>query len=151
MRIATWNLERGGKTRAAQRAQAEALREVERDVLVLTEPGASFRAGTGSVTSPRLRDGARSDENECWVAIVGESVTPVPLEIPFARMAVAAFARTAEVRVVVYGSVLPWGSFATQAPELAREGETSLGAFVRVLEEQVPTSRGSSVTTRTTS
>ena len=42
MRVATWNLERGGKTRAARRAQEEALRELERDVLVVTEPGPFF-------------------------------------------------------------------------------------------------------------
>lgn len=135
MRIATWNLERGGRTRAARRAQEAVLGELERDVLVLTEPGPSFEATGGTVTSPRLR-GDRSGY-ESWIAILGSAVRRAPLEIPFERMAVAAVAETARGAFVIYGSVLPWGTFRQHAPELAREDESSLDSFVRVLGEQV--------------
>jgi hypothetical protein len=135
VRIATWNLERGGRTRAARRAQEEALRELERDVLVLTEPGPSFEATAGTVTSPRLR--ASRAGNESWVAVVGESVAPAAIEVPFERMAVAAIARAGDTHLVVYGSVLPWGTFRTHAPQLAHDGETSLESFLRVLREQM--------------
>jgi hypothetical protein len=72
VRIATWNLERGGKTRAARRTQQETLRELERDVLVLTEPGPSFEATAGAVTSPRLRRNGSGCES--WIAILGSVV-----------------------------------------------------------------------------
>lgn len=135
MRIATWNLERGGRTAAAARLQSVVLRELAADVLILTEPGPKFEAGEGSVTSPRLR--ANRSGREAWIAIVGHSVEPVPIEIPFERMAVAATARVNDRSLLVYGSVLPWRTFRAHAPELAREGETSFDSFVRVLSEQV--------------
>lgn len=135
MRIGTWNLERGGKTRAARRAQEEALRELERDVLVITEPGPSFAATLGVVTSPRLRRNRSGAES--WVAILGSAVRPASLEIPFERMAVAAVMEASRGAFVIYGSVLPWGTFRQHAPELAREGESSFESFVRVLRDQV--------------
>lgn len=50
-------------------------------------------------------------------------------------MAVAAVAETPRGAFVIYGSVLPWGQ--QHAPELARDGESSLASFVRVLRDQV--------------
>jgi endonuclease/exonuclease/phosphatase family metal-dependent hydrolase len=135
VRIATWNLERGGRTRAARRAQEVTLRELERDVIVLTEPGPEFEAAAGTVTSPRLRENRSVAES--WIAILGNAVRPASLEIPFERMAAAAVAETLTGAFVIYGSVLPWGTFRQHAPELARQGESSLDSFVRVLGEQL--------------
>lgn len=134
MHVATWNLQRGGTSRAARAAQETVLQDLAADVLVLTEPGASYMNGPGVVTSPR-RDGDQKDD-EPWVAIVGTSVEPVPLEIPFERMAAAATARVNDVPLVIYGSVLPWAFVGRAAPELLREGETATDAFLRVLREQ---------------
>jgi endonuclease/exonuclease/phosphatase family metal-dependent hydrolase len=135
MRIATWNLEHGGPTRAAGAAQEETLRELAADVVALTEPPPSIRAGAGIVASPPLRVGPRG--NESWVAVVGPGVEPVALEIPYERMAVAARARKGALDVIVYCAVLPWLAFTKQAPDVVRMGESSLAAFARVLEEQV--------------
>ena len=75
MRIATWNLERGGKTRAARIAQDDTIRDLAADVFVLTEPGPSFDTGPGVVTSPRRR--TNRNGHESWIAIIGDAVEPV--------------------------------------------------------------------------
>lgn len=80
MIIATWNLERGGRTRAARAAREDVLRELAADVVVLTEPPAEYRSARGIVASPPLREDAGSRES--WVAIVGSTVEPGALEIP---------------------------------------------------------------------
>lgn len=87
MRVATWNLERGGSQRA-RLAQQETLSELGAAVAVLTEPPASYVAGAGVVTSPPRRSGRNG--NESWVAIVGDGVEPSPLEVPFEHLAVVA-------------------------------------------------------------
>ena len=134
MRIATWNLERGGRTRAARTAQDMILRSVEADVVVLTEPSASFAAGIGVVVSPPRRTGRHGTES--WVAIVGPSVEPLNLPIPFERISVAARAVIGPRTIVIYGSVLPWLSVRSHAPDLVRDGEDYTATFARVLEAQ---------------
>jgi endonuclease/exonuclease/phosphatase family metal-dependent hydrolase len=134
MRIATWNLERGGRKVAARAAQEAVLQKLGADIIVLTEPPASYQCRPGVVVSPAKRSGPKGGES--WVAIVGPSVEPVALDIPFARMAVAATALVGGTPVVVYGSVLPWGFFDRAAPELVLAGETAEDAFRRLLREQ---------------
>lgn len=132
MRLATWNLERGGRTRAARAAQQRVLASnaMGADVLVLTEPPASVMAGPGTVISPPGRHGS-------WVVIQGRHVQPVELPIPYDRMAVAARVGTTNgAQIIVYGTVLPWTAVTRHAPDLVRSGEDSLAAFKRVLEEQ---------------
>ena len=135
MRVATWNLERGGRTRAARRAQEEVIREVAADVLALTEPGPSLGDRPGVITSPPRRRGSRVEE--AWTAIAGESIERVGGDLPYERMAVAARVHRGPESFLVYCSVLPWLSITSHAPELLRAGETSLAAFERVLREQV--------------
>lgn len=134
MRIATWNLQRGGTSRAARVAQEFMFRDLQADVLVLTEPGPAYQNAPGILTSPPNRPDQQA--NEAWVAIVGPSVEPVALDVPYERMAVAATALVNGVPLLVCGSVLPWGFVARDAPELVKAGETALDAFLRVLHEQ---------------
>ncbi len=135
MKIATWNLERGGRTRRAMSAQHDLLRELGADVTALTEPPSSFKEALGVITSPARREG--SDGIESWVAILGADIERIALDIPYERMAVAARAKVGAARVVVYCAVLPWLSVTSHAPYLVRSGETSLDVFQRVLNEQV--------------
>jgi endonuclease/exonuclease/phosphatase family metal-dependent hydrolase len=135
MRIATWNIERGGRSRAASLAQERVLHALAADVVVLTEPPPSYRTAAGIITSPPLRKGPSGVES--WVAILGASVEPVALDIPFERMAAAARATLDGRHVIIYGAVLPWGAIRTHATDLVHVGETALDVFVRVLEEQV--------------
>jgi endonuclease/exonuclease/phosphatase family metal-dependent hydrolase len=134
MRIATWNLQRGTSAPIRQ-AQRAVIQELAADILVLTEPDGSYEHGPGAVTSPRLREARKGTES--WVAIVGSSVEPVELDIPFERMAVAARAGVGGKNVIIYGSVLPWGTIRSQAPELVRDDECSFDTFARFLREQV--------------
>ena len=131
MRIATWNLQRGGRSRAARQAQEAVLRDLRADLIVLTEPGDTYQEGVGIVTSPARQ--SDQEASEPWVAIVGRSVEPVVLDVPFERMAVAATTCVNDVRLLVYGSVLPWGLFPRDALQ-ARE--TGMQGFLRVLHEQ---------------
>lgn len=132
MRLATWNLERGGRSKRARALQEEVLEELAADVLVLTEPGPSYESGRAGVvvSSPRTRC-------EPWVAIVGPSVAPVALEIPYERLAVAATAKVDACAVLVYGSVLPWNGIRVHAPDVVRAGETVDDVFARLVREQV--------------
>lgn len=134
MRIATWNLERGGRTRAARPAQEETLRALGADIVVVTEPPCSYKPGANLVTSPALRPGPRGPES--WVAITGRSVEPVDLDTPYAQMAVAARAFVEGRTVVIYGAVLPWLSVRSHAPDLVRGEEDFHAVFTRVLEGQ---------------
>lgn len=115
-------------------AQERTLREVAADVAILTEPPSSYQRGRAVVTSPPERAGRNGPE--AWVAIVGECVEPVDLVVPFARMAVAARAVLGTQAAIIYGSVLPWLSIRSHAPELVIEGEASFDAFERVLAKQ---------------
>jgi len=132
MRIATWNLERGGRTKAARAAQQAVLASNDiraADVLVLTEPPAAVEAGPGTVRSPPGCHGS-------WVALQGRNVQPLDLQIPYDRMAVAARVSTNGGQIIVYGAVLPWTAVKRHAPDLVRADEDSFGAFKRALEEQ---------------
>ncbi len=135
MELATWNLERGGRTQAAREAQEELLADLRADVLVLTEPPSSYKTVTGVVTSPPLREGGTAGP-EAWVAIVGRSVEPVDFDVPYKRTAVAARVSVGGLTVIVYGAVLPWLAVTSHAPELVEEGEDSFAVFKRVLAEQ---------------
>lgn len=135
VKLATWNLERGGRTRSARAAQEEVLRELAADVLILTEAPAAYRDGPGVVASMPRRSGAAGLES--WVAVVGPSVEVLPFEVPYERMAVAARARVRDTRLIIYGGVLPWLSVAAHAPDIVAMGEDSMAAFTRVLAEQI--------------
>lgn len=134
MRIATWNLERGGRTRSAREAQDATLLELAADVAVLTEPPALFTSAPSVVTSPARRQGPSGVEP--WIAIVGGCVEPGPLATPYEHLGVAARVATAGRNLVVYGAVLPWLSIRSHAPELVLEGEAFIDAFDRVLRAQ---------------
>jgi len=131
MQIATWNLQRGGKTRAARAAQNAMLASsgMAADVRVLTEPPAPVLADADTVASPAGRHGP-------WVAIQGRQVQPVDLRIPYDRMAVVARLNCNGAQILVYGAVLPWTAVKQHAPDLVRAGEDAFGAFRRALQEQ---------------
>lgn len=133
MRIATWNLQRGGSRRARVEQQA-VLRDINPDVAVLTEPGPGYEDGRGTLISPAERP--RAIGPEPWVAIVGHRLESVELEIPYRRLAAAALVSTDGGAFIVYGAVLPWLAVTAHAPELVLPGETAGDAFRRVLFEQ---------------
>jgi hypothetical protein len=135
MKVATWNLERGGRTAKARAAQEAVLRELGADVVALTEPPSRYRDGSGVVASEPRRPGSAGLES--WAAVIGPSVEALPFEIPYDRMAVAARAVVANTRVIIYCAVLPWLAVASHAPDVVRAGEDSLGVFKRVLAEQI--------------
>ncbi len=134
VRIATWNLERGGRTRAAREAQEETLSALHADVVILTEPPATYRKGPGVVTSPALRSGTGGPES--WVAIVGPSVEALPYDVPYNRLAVAARVALGGRSTIVYGAVLPWLSVRSHVPDLVQHGEEYGDVFARVLDAQ---------------
>lgn len=107
---------------------------MELDILIATEPSPLLLARLPTVAAPTRRPGR--DGLESWVAIVGPSVEPCHLDIPYERMAAAALTRTRGGDLLIYGSVLPWRSAPRQAPELALPNETASAMFERVLGDQ---------------
>ena len=93
----------------------------------LDEPPSEYKSAPGVVTSPARREGKRG--NESWIAIVGTAVEPVPLEIPYEHLAVAARIELEGRRLVVYGTVLPWLSVRAQAPYVVENGEQYVEVF----------------------
>src|ERR1700682_5168584 len=124
MRIATWNLERGGHRGVLSDVQGAILGDLHADVLVLTEPHrAEPVPSLPTVTSSIQRVG--NGDEEPWVAIAGSSVSTLDAEvIPSERLAVAALAELDGVPTVVYGTVLPWRQITRQASDLVRTDET---------------------------
>jgi len=137
MRIATWNLERGGRRGAAFDRQRAVLDSISADITVLTEPPWQLSTTCkGLVAAPRERQA--HGEPEAWVAIQGDGVEPVSPAARYGRLAVAARTTALREPVVVYGSVLPWLAAPRQAAELlATPSETYAEMFKRVLREQV--------------
>ncbi len=129
MRIGTWNLQRGG-SRAVLAGQEAALRALDLDVVVLTEPPPSYTPAPNVVMAPA------SPGRPTWIAVRGEAVEPLTdFFIPCSRLAAAARVVTGERSVIVYGTVLPWLSVASHAPEIAGF-DGSFATFRRVLSEQ---------------
>jgi len=134
VRIATWNLARGGRTAVARRAQLEIVRHLDVDVMVVTEPPNELLEGPGVVSSPQERPGRSGPES--WVVLLGDGLEPVGEQLPYERMATAARFRADGIDVIAYGSVLPWRAAPHQAPDLAQPGESASTMFERVLAAQ---------------
>ena len=107
------------------------------DLVVVTEPGPGFRGRHPmSHMSPEERPG--SDGEEAWVAILGSSLETVDLDISYRHLAVASRAVVGETRVLLYGSVLPWLSAGTHAPDVYGESKRPfIEIFETALDEQV--------------
>lgn len=135
MRVATWNLQRKSGAPTI-RGQLEILRAVEADVLVLTEVHPSFmKPGSTPVLSDVSKD--EPADGAAWVAILGDDMQRVDIELRSARFAAAAAGIVGDEQVVVYGSVLPWRSASKDVPDRRFPGENSRSMFRRVLGDQV--------------
>ncbi len=137
MRIGTWNLERLRRGARCSGAYDEALASLRADLVIVTEPGPGFRERHPlSSVSPEERPGRGG--KEAWVAIVGTSLQAVDLDIAYHLLAVACRTVLDETSVVVYGSVLPWLSARTHAPDVYGDmPRPFIEIFATVLGEQV--------------
>lgn len=97
MRVGTWNLERGGRSRSTVALQLEMVERLEVDVLVVTEPPVELSTRRGVVSSPALRPGGRAGES--WVSVFGLDLTALGEPLPYNRMAVVAEAARGEARL----------------------------------------------------
>jgi len=107
------------------------------NVIVVTEPGPRFRDRHGSVLlSPVERPNAKGPE--AWVGILGHSLETVTLEIDYRRLAVAGRTVLDGTGVLIYGSVLPWLSARTHAPDVyGQSSRPFIDVFETALNEQV--------------
>jgi len=129
MRVATWNLERGGRRKAAGQQQLEVLNALAPDVSVLTEPSpALLTLSDGVVVSGGPDDAGRRP----WVAIRGSNLRQRAAGALWVAADLEFHGRT----VLVFGSVLPWLSAPSHAPELAKD-RSSEQFFVEELDQQV--------------
>jgi len=134
MRIATSNLERLRRGRSRARTYDTELHNLGADVIVVTEPGPGFRdRHPQAIMSPENRA-----SGEAWVAIVGPLLEPVALNIPYQRLAVASRFDLDGAGVMIYGSVLPWLSAGTHAPDVFGQQSRKFGEiFETALDEQL--------------
>lgn len=136
MRIAVWNMERGGRGARGVEQQLQLLGATDFDVAIVTEPPATCSGtGDGTVASPALREGRSA--LQAWVAVIGDGVESLHPALPYERLAVAAQVRMADQPVIVYGSVLPWRAAPLHVPDLALPGESAGAMFARFLARQV--------------
>jgi hypothetical protein len=135
VRVATWNLERGGRRKGDADDQRRVLDEVKADVTIVTEPPPGEPTpGEVVVASPPERPSKGAPES--WVEIRGRGLRPVLPAAPYTRMAVAAETDAFGEPLLVYGSVLPWRAAPAQAPDVAKPAESFIEMFKRVLDEQ---------------
>ena len=136
MRIATWNMERAGRGRAHEAKYDKVITSFCADLIIITEPGPHFAIRyPQAVMSPAKRLG--KDGPESWVAIVGHGLEPVDLDLPYGRLAAAAFSESFGVPIAIYGSILPWNAAVSQAPDVYANVTLSFGdLFDRALHEQ---------------
>lgn len=128
MRIGTWNLEnhQDAKRLGLQRAT---ILDAHCDIFVLTEVSLAFDVGPGGSRSTVLLE--RDDTS--WVAAVGDSVMPMDDPCFTTVSSVVVQAEAGDEGLIVVGSVLPWKTAASQAPELRRGDETYIQMFERTL------------------
>jgi hypothetical protein len=134
MRIATCNLERLGRGRSQTHVYDAELEALNADLIIVTEPGQGFR-DRNPLSRVSSQDRAR---DEAWVAMVGPTLAPVVLDIPYRRLALASRSKIDDTSIVIYGSILPWLSARAQAPDVYGEQPRSfVEIFETALEEQV--------------
>lgn len=129
MRVATWNLERGSRRKAAGQQQLEVLDALALDVSVLTEPSPALLALVDEVV---VSGGPGKAGRRPWVAIRGSSLQ----QRAAGALWVAADLEFHGQTVLVFGSVLPWLSAPSHVPELAGF-RSSEQFFVEELDQQV--------------
>ena len=138
MRIATWNMERRARGRAFEEHYDKAIRDLDADVTVITEPGPYFRHRyPEAVMSPNERVGKGGEES--WIAILGSGLQPLHMErFPYRRLAAAASKDVSDRQIAVYGSVLPWNAGRSQAPDVyGTQPRKFKDVFDLALQEQV--------------
>jgi hypothetical protein len=138
MRIATWNIERRGRGPACDEYYDKALRDLDADVVVITEPGPHFtHRHPEAVISPSGRPDTGDDES--WVAVLGSDLHPLHVDtIPYRRLAVAASMDASGQQIAIYGSVLPWNAARSQARDVYGEQPRDFNdVFDLAIKEQV--------------
>lgn len=138
MRIATWNIERRARGPAYEEHYDKAIRDLNADVIVITEPGPHFtRRYSEAVISPTGRPNINGDES--WIALLGRGLQPLHVnKIPYCRLAVAASKDVSGQQIAIYGSVLPWNAARSQAPDVhGKQPRQFKDVFDLALEEQV--------------
>ena len=121
MRIATWNIERRARGPACDEYYDRAIRDLDADVVVITEPGPHFtRRHPEAVISPSGRPDTGDDES--WIAVLGSGLQPLHVDkIPYRRLAVAASKDASGQQIAIYGSILPWNAARSQARDVYGE------------------------------
>ena len=115
----------------------EAIRALQTDLIVVTEPGSGFiDRYPEALCSPPQRPSSHGAES--WIALVGQDLEATTLELPYNRLAVAAQTVILGQPVAIYGSVLPWNAARSQAPDVYGEEEIPLEElFRRAITAQV--------------
>lgn len=140
MRIATWNIERRARGPACEEYYDKAIRDLNADVVVITEPGPNFtRRYHEAVMSPTGRLDIDEDEDESWIALLGSGLLPLHVDkIPYRRLAVAASKEVSGRQIAIYGSVLPWNAARAQAQDVyGKQPRQFKDVFDLALQEQV--------------
>jgi len=138
MRIATWNIERRARGRACEEQYDKAIRDLNADVVVITEPGPNFtRRYPEAVMSPTGR--LDIDDDESWIALLGDGLQPLHVDkIPYRRLAVASSKDVSGRPIAIYGSVLPWNAARAQAQDVyGKQPRQFNDVFDVALQEQV--------------
>ena len=138
MRIATWNIERRARGLTCEEYYDRAIRDLDADVVVITEPGPHFaRRHPNAVLSPTGRPGAGDEES--WIAVLGSGLQQLHRDkIPYSRLAVATSKDVSGREFAIYGSVLPWNAARSQAPDVYGEHPRRFeGIFDLALQEQI--------------
>jgi hypothetical protein len=138
MRIATWNIERRARGLACEEYYDRAIRDLDADVVVITEPGLHFtRRHPDAVVSPTGRPGAGDEES--WIAVLGSGLQPLHRDkIPYRHLAVATSMDVSGREIAIYGSVLPWNAARSQAQDVyGKQPRRFKEVFDLALQEQV--------------
>jgi len=138
VRIAAWNIERRARGPACDEYYDKAIRDLDADVVVITEPGPHFtRRHPEAVMSPSARPDTGDDES--WIAVLGSELQPLHVDtIPYRRLAVAASMDASGQQIAIYGSVLPWNAARSQANDVYGEQPRHFkDVFDLAIQEQV--------------
>jgi hypothetical protein len=127
--IGTWNV--ANRTGQPAAKQLELLREHSR-LWVVTEPSDSHRAAYASaaIFSQPAPNG------RTWVAVIGEGIQPAEDVSPKIHSAAGVVQIDGE-SIAILGTVLPWSSVVSHAPEFCNGATNATEIFARVLNEQV--------------
>ncbi|HEY6378982.1 MAG TPA: endonuclease/exonuclease/phosphatase family protein [Candidatus Dormibacteraeota bacterium] len=137
MRIATWNVDRGRAGGKGFCDILEVVRDIGADIWILTEAPVSVDIPS-TVAFRSMPESPNGEGNDVWTAVhVSTSARANRCALSSHPLTAAVEVDLGPQRLLIYGSVLPWGTAAPYLPTGVGGHHAGTALFLHVLKQQV--------------